>query len=157
MATAAHMLTPLDQLSPEVTKWVESVRGLTQPRTIHWCDGSEAEARELTAKLVRDGELKAAQPRALPRLLPRPLESERRRARRAPDFRLHAHQGRRRPEQQLDGPGRGAREDARLFRGCMRGRTLYVIPYCMGPIDSPLCALRRRDHRQPLRRANMRS
>ena len=66
MATAAHMLTPLPQLSPGVAQWVESVRELTQPRAIHWCDGSEAEQRELTAKLLRDGELKALNPEFFP-------------------------------------------------------------------------------------------
>src|SRR5690349_22673614 len=58
MATAAHLLTPLPQLSRDVGEWVRSVRELTQPRAVHWCDGSEAEIRELTAQLLRDGELK---------------------------------------------------------------------------------------------------
>src|SRR5579884_3403371 len=66
MATAAHMLTPLSQVSPAVAEWVESVRALTQPRTIHWCEGSEAETRELTAKLLREGELQALNPEYFP-------------------------------------------------------------------------------------------
>ena len=57
MATAAHLINSLPQLSPDVAKWVDSVRELTQPRAIHWCDGSDEEIRELTAKLVREGEL----------------------------------------------------------------------------------------------------
>ena len=60
-----------------------------------------------------------------------------RRARRAPDLHLHAAQGRRRPEQQLDGPGEAQPQMDALFAGCMQGRTMYVVPYCMGPIDSP--------------------
>src|SRR5215831_18282268 len=59
MATPAHTLRPLSQLSPEVSEWVNSVRELTQPRAIHWCEGSEAEARELTAQLLRSNELRA--------------------------------------------------------------------------------------------------
>jgi phosphoenolpyruvate carboxykinase (GTP) len=46
-------------LSRAVADWVNSVRELTQPRAIHWCEGSEAEARELTAQLLQRGELKA--------------------------------------------------------------------------------------------------
>ncbi len=45
-----------------------------------------------------------------------------------------------------------ARMDA-LYKGCMKGRTLYVVPYCMGPIDSPYARLRRGNHRQRLRGA----
>src|SRR5579871_5946137 len=66
MATAAHLLTPLAQLSPVVAKWVDSVRELTQPRSIYWCDGSDAEVRELTSRLVRDGELKTLNPEFFP-------------------------------------------------------------------------------------------
>ena len=66
MATAAQMLTPLAQLSRSVADWVDSVRELTQPRAIHWCEGSDAEARELTAKLLRDGELTALNPQLFP-------------------------------------------------------------------------------------------
>ena len=57
MATAAHTLRPMPQLSPAVSEWVNSVRELTQPRAIHWCEGTEAEARELTALLLSRGEL----------------------------------------------------------------------------------------------------
>src|SRR4051794_24941494 len=57
MATAPHLIPSLSNLSPEVAAWVESVRQLTQPKAVRWCEGSDAEVRELTAKLVKDGEL----------------------------------------------------------------------------------------------------
>src|SRR5205823_12249611 len=66
MATAAHALTPLPQLSREVAEWVDSVRELTQPRAVHWCEGVDAEARELTAQLLRGGELTALNPEYFP-------------------------------------------------------------------------------------------
>ena len=46
MATAAERLLPLPRLSSAVSAWVDSVRELTQPRAVHWCEGTEAEARE---------------------------------------------------------------------------------------------------------------
>ena len=90
MATAAHLLTPLSQLSPAVADWVESVRELTQPRAIHWCDGSDAEQRELTAKLIARRRAEDPQPGVLSRMPPRPLEPERCRSRRAPHLHLLA-------------------------------------------------------------------
>jgi len=52
MATAPQMLTPLPRLSRAVAEWVDSVRQLTQPRAVHWCEGGEAEAREITGQLL---------------------------------------------------------------------------------------------------------
>src|SRR6266853_1862909 len=66
MATAAHALTPLPQLSRDVADWVNSVRELTQPRAVHWCEGTDAEARELTGQLLRGGELTALNPEYFP-------------------------------------------------------------------------------------------
>jgi phosphoenolpyruvate carboxykinase (GTP) len=138
MATAAHMLTPLDQLSPEVTKWVESVRGLTQPRAVHWCDGSEAEARELTAKLLRDGELKALNPEFFPGChLARSNPSDVARVEHLTYICTRSKEDAGPNNNWMD-PDQAHAKMRDLFRGCMRERTLYVIPYCMGPIDSPL-------------------
>src|ERR1700752_4267300 len=59
VASDSQELTPLRKCSRAVADWVNSVRELTQPRAVHWCEGSEAEARELTALLLQRGELKA--------------------------------------------------------------------------------------------------
>src|ERR1700680_5096143 len=53
MATAPQSLTPLAQWTRALANWVDSVRELTQPRAIHWCEGTDAEGRELTAQLLR--------------------------------------------------------------------------------------------------------
>ena len=45
MATAAHALMPLPELSRAVADWVEQARKLTQARAEYWCEGTEAESR----------------------------------------------------------------------------------------------------------------
>ena len=138
MATAAHLLTPLSQLSPAVADWVESVRELTQPRAIHWCDGSEAEQRELTAKLLRDGELKALNPEFFPGCnLARSSPSDVARVEHL-TFICSRSKEDAGPNNNWMAPDEAHAKMRDLFRGCMKERTLYVIPYCMGPIDSPL-------------------
>ena len=57
MATAPHLVAPLPLISRDVAAWVDSVAELTRPRAVHWCEGSDAEVRELTARLVRTREL----------------------------------------------------------------------------------------------------
>ena len=138
MATAAHLLTPLSQLSPGVAEWVESVRELTQPRAIHWCDGSDAEQRELTAKLTRDGELKALNPEFFPGCnLARSNPSDVARVEHLTFICTRSKEDAG-PNNNWMAPDAAHTKMRDLFRGCMRERTLYVIPYCMGPVDSPL-------------------
>ena len=138
MATAAHLITSLPQLSPGVANWVNSVRELTQPRAIHWCDGSEAEIRELTSKLVRDGELQVLNTEVFPGChLSRSNPSDVARVEHLTYICT--------PNKEDAGPNNNWMDPVQahakmrdLFRGSMKNRTLYVVPYCMGPIDSPL-------------------
>src|SRR5260370_1295088 len=138
MATAAHLITSLPQISPDVAAWVNSVRELTQPRAIHWCDGSAAEIRELTARLVRDGELQIPNPDVFPGChLSRSDPSDVARVEHLTYICT--------PNKEDAGPNNNWMDPAQahakmrdLFRGCMKNRTLYVVPYCMGPINSPL-------------------
>jgi phosphoenolpyruvate carboxykinase (GTP) len=137
MATAAHLITSLAQLSPAVADWVSCVRELTQPRAVHWCDGSDAEVRELTARLLREGELQTLNPEYFPGChLSRSNPSDVARVEHLTYICT--------PNKEDAGPNNNWMDPQQahvkmrdLFRGCMRNRTLYVVPYCMGPIDSP--------------------
>jgi phosphoenolpyruvate carboxykinase (GTP) len=137
MATAPHLLTPLSSLSKEVAEWVESARQLTQARAVRWCDGSDAEVRELTAKLVKDGELKTLNPEAFPGChLARSNPSDVARVEHL-TFICTKSQEEAGPNNNWMAPDEARAKMHTLFSGCMKGRTLYVVPYCMGPIDSP--------------------
>ncbi|HEY4215467.1 MAG TPA: phosphoenolpyruvate carboxykinase (GTP) [Steroidobacteraceae bacterium] len=138
MATAPNLLTSLPDLSRSVAEWVNSVRELTQPRAIHWCDGSDAEIRALTAQLLRDGELKTLNEEFFPGChLARSHPSDVARVEHLTYIctRSKDDAG---PNNHWMDPQEAHVKMRDLFRGCMRERTLYVIPYCMGPIDSPL-------------------
>ena len=128
------MSSTLDALN----RWVDDVARLTRPARIHWCDGSDAENAALVAQMEADGTLvrlnESTHPRSwLHRSHPEDVA-------RVEHLTFVCT-----PEQDDAGPNNHwmapaeahARIDA-LFEGCMEGRTLYVIPYCMGPIDSPL-------------------
>ena len=122
-------------------EWVDSVASQTQPDQVHWCDGSDAENARLIDEMCESGLLS-------------PLNPEK-----YPDCYLHLSD----PsdvarvehltfvctsEAEDAGPNNNwmapadahAKIDA-LFEGAMQGRTMYVIPYCMGPIDSPYARL----------------
>jgi phosphoenolpyruvate carboxykinase (GTP) len=138
MATAAHLITSLPQLSPDVANWVNSVRELTQPRAIHWCDGSDAEIRELTSRLVRDGELQVLNPDAYPGChLSRSDPSDVARVEHL-TYICTPNQEDAGPNNNWMDPTQAHAKMRDLFRGCMQNRTLYVVPYCMGTINSPL-------------------
>jgi len=121
-----------------LNQWVADVAQLTQPDAIHWCDGSDAESATLKARMLADGTLIELNQHTHP-------GSTLHRSHPDDVARVEHLTFVCTPEREDAGPNNHwmapseahARIDA-LFDGCMRGRTLYVIPYCMGPIDSPL-------------------
>jgi phosphoenolpyruvate carboxykinase (GTP) len=121
-----------------LNQWVDEVARLTQPARVQWCDGSEAEHRALLAAMCESGDLIALNPETHPDCyLHRSHPSDVARVehltfvctRRAEDAGPNNHW--------MDPVKAHALVDG-LFAGAMRGRTLYVVPYCMGPIDSPI-------------------
>jgi phosphoenolpyruvate carboxykinase (GTP) len=121
-----------------LNQWVADVAQLTQPDAIHWCDGSDAESAALNAQMLADGTLIELNQHTHP-------GSTLHRSNPDDVARVEHLTFVCTPEREDAGPNNHwmapseahAKIDA-LFDGCMRGRTLYVIPYCMGPIDSPL-------------------
>jgi phosphoenolpyruvate carboxykinase (GTP) len=137
MATAPEILTPLPRLARPVADWVEEVRALTEPAGVVWCEGSDAERRRLTEQLVAAGELTALDSKAFPGChLYRSHPSDVARVEHL-TFVCTRSKDDAGPNNHWMDPKEARARMRALFAGCMRGRTLYVVPYCMGPIDSP--------------------
>ncbi|MBT8143623.1 MAG: phosphoenolpyruvate carboxykinase (GTP), partial [Gammaproteobacteria bacterium] len=117
--------------------WVEQVASHTRPEKIHWCDGSENEYRGLIDLMLADETLLELDQRNWPGCyLHRSDPSDVARVEHL-TFICTPEEADAGPNNNWMAPEEAHRKTDELFAGCMQGRTLYVIPYCMGPIDSP--------------------
>jgi phosphoenolpyruvate carboxykinase (GTP) len=118
--------------------WVASVAKLTQPDAIHWCDGSDAENAKLTELMLSTGDLIKLNEQSHPNCyLHRSSPSDVARVEHL-TFVCTSKQEDAGPNNHWMAPAEAHAKIDALYAGCMRGRTMYVVPYCMGPIDSPL-------------------
>ena len=137
MATAPLALPALSAMSPAVSEWVASVRQLTQPERVHWCEGSDDEYRGLITELEASGELQKLNEAHYPNcFLARSHPSDVARVEHL-TFVCTTDREDAGPNNHWMAPADAKAKMLGLFEGCMKGRTLYVVPYCMGPIDSP--------------------
>ncbi|MBP9708127.1 MAG: hypothetical protein KBD78_10810, partial [Oligoflexales bacterium] len=121
----------------ELVEWVDSVANLTKPKQIVWCTGSEEENNSLIALMLADGSLKKLNQDTNPNsYLHTSAFNDVARTEHL-TFVCTKNQQDAGPNNNWKEPNEGHAEIDRLFAGCMQGRTMYVIPYCMGPIDSP--------------------
>ncbi|MGN7831902.1 phosphoenolpyruvate carboxykinase (GTP) [Pseudoxanthomonas sp. 22568] len=118
--------------------WVAEVAALTQPDHVHWCDGSDAENAALIARMQAEGTLLPLNRETHPHSwLHRSSPSDVARVEHL-TFVCTPERDDAGPNNHWMAPAEAHAKMDALFAGCMRGRTLYVVPYCMGPIDSPL-------------------
>jgi len=121
-----------------LNQWVESVARLTQPEKIHWCDGSETENKSLIDLMLSTGDLIKLNEQTHPNCyLHRSSPSDVARVEHL-TFVCTSNKEDAGPNNHWMSPADAHSKMDDLYAGCMRGRTLYVVPYCMGPIDSPL-------------------
>jgi len=119
-------------------EWIREITTLCQPKNVIICDGSDREYRDLTVQLVKKGTFV-------------PLKSENSFwchstaddvARSEEDTYICSEKKENAgPTNQWQDPKTMKLFLTELFRGCMRGRTMYVIPFCMGPLNSPYARL----------------
>ncbi|MGI9238414.1 MAG: phosphoenolpyruvate carboxykinase (GTP) [Woeseiaceae bacterium] len=121
---------------PALQSWVDQVARQTQPDSIRWCSGSEQEYEELIEQMLADGTLSKLNPETYPNCyLHRSDPSDVARVEHL-TFVCTETEEQAGQNNNWMSPADGRVMMDALFDGCMRGRTMYVIPYCMGPIGS---------------------
>ena len=133
------MSMPYEVRNKKLLAWVREATELCQPDAVHWCDGSQAEYDRLMAQMVASGAATPLKKRPNCTLFRSdPSDVARVEARTYISY----------PNQDDAGPTNNwiATDELKktmreLYKGCMKGRTLYVIPFSMGPIGSPIAKI----------------
>src|SRR5919204_4892155 len=124
------MTTPLE-------RWVDEVAQLTRPAAMVWCDGSDQEYQSLIERMMSDGTLHRLNQQTYPECyLHRSHPSDVARTEHL-TFICSRQKDDAGPTNNWMAPQEARDRVGKLFEGSMRGRTMYVVPYIMGPVASP--------------------
>jgi phosphoenolpyruvate carboxykinase (GTP) len=125
-----------DVKHPRLARWVQETASHCQPESVYWCDGSSTEYHRVMAQMVDAGMTVALDKRPNSYLFRSdPTDVARVEARTFISTPSKEDAG---PTNNWIAPDALKRTMRRLYAGCMRGRTMYVIPFSMGPLGSPM-------------------
>ncbi len=125
----------------QLAAWVQEMAGLCEPANVHWCDGSDAENQALCDLMVEHGTFIKLNEKLRPGShLARSHPSD---VARVEDrtFICSKTKEEAGPTNHWADPVEMKKMMLERFKGCMKGRTLYVIPFAMGPLASPICKI----------------
>jgi phosphoenolpyruvate carboxykinase (GTP) len=133
----SSLLSPVLSQNKHLLRWVEKMAELTLPAAIHWVDGSQQENETLCQLLVDNGTFTRLNEKLRPgsylaRSDPKDVARVEERT-----FICSLSKDNAGPTNNWEEPHVMRKKLKALFRGSMRGRTMYVLPYSMGPIGSP--------------------
>jgi phosphoenolpyruvate carboxykinase (GTP) len=137
VATVHAQARPLTR-NTHLLRWVDKMAELMQPDAIHWCDGSRLEYDQLCNELVEAGTFTRLNPETWPGCFY--ARSDANDVARVEDrtFICSLSKDSAGPTNNWEDPFVMRKRLKQLFRGCMRGRTMYVLPFSMGAVGSSL-------------------
>ena len=126
-------------LNEKLNSWVREVAEMCQPESIYWCDGTKEEYDSLMASMVSSGAATKLEKRENSYLFRSdPSDVARVEAR---TFISTSDPDNAGPTNHWASPDELKRTMRELYKGCMRGRTMFVIPFSMGPVGSPMAKI----------------